>query len=426
MFNLLKILTVIVVVFASVYLFARFSRDFGGSNKQYFVSKEEIAARVSKKKQEERLSREDIEREEGVFEFSDLGEFLSESDKAKRNYLLREKLRKLEPGAIGDFLEGVLSDEEAISPSIEVAGIALQEIARKEPGLALTLLYSQDPYIREELAESLISGWSETDPLSAWDWVESAWMDKEGNFVDRALQNQLSEAAMIVILKKHDDIPMAATLASMTLQPDLKNELVMAIAEHVVSVDPESALSKFEFEGDESVDIAIMNSVIEQWSEQDLSGALTWALQNESEISEVGMRSLAKQTILNSNASAVDEARAQILDSDKQDAFISEAARLYVRQDLVTSAQWISSVADSENKAEATNDALYELGYEDFDTTIVLLDLVYDGEGGPSIDLLRDTLEGWEEEDSKRVIRYLESGQVNPLVAEQLLLEMGD
>ena len=309
-----------------------------------------------------------VREEESVESVSDvLDQFLAQIDSRSEGL------------ALGDFERADLEDLfiEATAAAyddkraLEVARASLQQIARQDPAAAVSLLYAVAPFLKETLAVGMVEGWTRVDPLSAWDWVESAWIDDEGAFVDRALQNKLSMASMSALLDSSSDLVLAATLTSLSNQPDLKEGLAELVGEFVVSEDPELALTQFEFEGDQTVDVAIMNAVIKQWAERDLEGAVEWAGENEDQLAVDSMRELTKQLVLVGETDRLQEVYSSVNDLEKRDAVAAEAARLLVRREIVDSARWLSEIGEPASKRVAVESALYELGYDDLDSTIV-------------------------------------------------------
>ena len=349
-----------------------------------------------------------VREEESVESVSDvLDQFLAQIDSRSEGL------------ALGDFERADLEDLfiEATAAAyddrraLEVARASLQQIARQDPAAAVSLLYAVAPFLKETLAVGMVEGWTRVDPLSAWDWVESAWIDDEGAFVDRALQNKLSMASMSALLDSSSDLVLAATLTSLSNQPDLKEGLAELVGEFVVSEDPELALTQFEFEGDQTVDVAIMNAVIKQWAERDLEGAVEWAGENEDQLAVDSMRELTKQLVLVGETDRLQEVYSSVNDLEKRDAVAAEAARLLVRREIVEASRWLSEIGDPASKRVAVESALYELGYDDLDSTIVLVHLAFESGDPDRSDVLVSELDKWVQQDRAAVARFLASGQ---------------
>ena len=90
---------------------------------------------------------------------------------------LKRKLGDLSPEDLVDFYMEALSFDFSDRGAFEAAGTALELIAAESPKLAVELLYSLSPAEKMRLATALANGWAKYDAVSAWDWIDSAWLD---------------------------------------------------------------------------------------------------------------------------------------------------------------------------------------------------------------------------------------------------------
>jgi len=109
------------------------------------------------------------------------------------------------------------------------AGVALESMAEKDPSAAVAAFSALLPIDKEALAGSIAEGWTRSDPLSAWDWIESAWLRSDGIVFDRSMQSELLNVAMDALLHARRDLPLAATLTSLTPDRELKRALAEKI-----------------------------------------------------------------------------------------------------------------------------------------------------------------------------------------------------
>ena len=178
----------------------------------------------------------------------------------------------------GGLLHQALSFDLQSAKAYEAAGLTLQKIATQDAAKALELLYTLTPAEKERLSRELAIGWARADPNSTWDWIDSAWVDSSGAYIDRRLQNGLFRETLDIVLEEHEDYQMAAGMLASVVEPDLKLELADLIAFHVVSKNPAEALERMRFQSDDLLDSAIMDAVIEEWAQQDSIGAMEWTL----------------------------------------------------------------------------------------------------------------------------------------------------
>ncbi|MDE0769686.1 MAG: hypothetical protein OSB19_15015, partial [Opitutaceae bacterium] len=183
-------------------------------------------------------------------------------DSKTGSFALEKKLTALDLEELEEFYIEALSLDLIDSRAFDAAGLALEAIATQDPALAVQLLYALSPAEKERLATALSNGWAQHDALSAWDWIDSAWIDQDGEFIDRDLQNRMFREALGVVLQDDGKIQLAADLVSSLLEPDLRTGLAEMIAYQVVSENPAQALGRLNFESDALIDSAIMDAII--------------------------------------------------------------------------------------------------------------------------------------------------------------------
>ena len=321
---------------------------------------------------------------------------------------LDKKLSALDLEELEEFYIEALSLDLIDRRACEAAGLALEAVAAQDPSLAVQLLYALSPAEKERLATALSKGWAQHDALSAWDWIDSAWIDSDGEFIDRKLQNQMFHEALGVVLAGAGKIQLAADLVSSLLEPELRNELAEQIAYRVVSENPAQALENLNFEGDALIDSAIMDAIMSEWSNRDSIGAMNWTLQNESQVSNQGMRSIAKDLLLNGVHEELVAFHSNLLEIGKRDSVAWESARLLARRDPQISIDWISAIETPTSRYRAYNDSLYEIGHDDFSSSIQFAELAY---GVADLDretVLFQALQSWSAVDSEKVRAYLD------------------
>ncbi|MFL3658285.1 MAG: hypothetical protein ACJ07L_09550 [Opitutales bacterium] len=322
-------------------------------------------------------------------------------------FTLEKKLSALDLEELEDFYIEALSLDLIDRRAFEAAGLALEAVATQDPALAVQLLYALSPSEKERLATDLSKGWAQHDALSAWDWIDSAWIDSDGEFIDRKLQNQMFHEALGVVLAGAGKIQLAADLVSSLLEPELRNELAEQIAYRVVSENPAQALGNLNFEGDALIDSAIMDAIMSEWSNRDSIGAMNWTLQNESQVSNQGMRSIAKDLLLNGVHEELVAFHSNLIEIGKRDSVAWESARLLARRDPQISIDWISAIETPISRYRAFNDSLYEIGHDDFSSSIQFAELAY---GVADLDretVLFQALQSWSAVDSEKVRAYL-------------------
>ena len=119
-----------------------------------------------------------------------VGSFL-ESQEKEGGFTLGRKLSALSLDELEEFYIEALSFDLEDRRAFEAAGLALQSIASQDPRRALELLYSLTPSEKARLATALSGGWAKYDAVSAWDWIDSAWIDDSGEYIDRDFTERL-------------------------------------------------------------------------------------------------------------------------------------------------------------------------------------------------------------------------------------------
>lgn len=291
------------------------------------------------------------------------------------------------------------------------AGRALREIAERSPEVGVALLYSLSAAEKERLVPELARGWVAADAAGAFAWIRDAWVDAEGNFIDRALQNELYIQAMDTLVSESRDYGYAGGVIEGVADLKLRGELVRLVAKRVVRDGPEQALARLgEAEG-ERLEGEVLDAIALEWAARDRAGAMAWALANEGEMSEAGVAGIAKQLELTGEAEALAGFFGGLETEDRRDAVAAEVARLQARRDPVAAAEWISLIGDGWNRRSAAEGAMRELGYESLERSADFLDLVYGGGEGPRGELLGDLLLEWVELDADAVAEFVASGR---------------
>lgn len=310
--------------------------------------------------------------------------------------------------------------------AVRLAGRVLQEIAEREPELGVALLSALTPAERERLVPSVAKGWTSRDPEGALSWIETAWVHEDGGYIDRALQNALYESAMDVLVADLQNFDLAARTLSGLKDPELRARLTELVAHRIVRDGPESALERLVQERSGIFDVSVMDAVAEQWAARDGEGAASWVLENESEMSNAGVRSIAKQLVLIANEEALAGLHRGLGTVFKRDAVAAEAARLKARREPVASADWALAIERPEARRAAVFDALYEIGYEDFSRSVTYIDFVYDPGDEERVPVVYSTLKDWLAVDLDAVAGYLGSGRANLSadLSEELLVEL--
>ena len=324
-------------------------------------------------------------------------------------FVLKRKLDALDLDHLEDLYIEALSYDLIDRKAFEAARIALERIASLDPNRAVQLLYSLAPAEKEELATALVKGWAQNDILSVWDWVDSAWIDRDGEFIDRSLQNAMFQEALDAILKDGSQYQIATDLVSSVVEPGLRNELADLIAFYVVSENPVQALDRLDFDGGDLVDNAIMNAIIDEWSQRDSLGAMAWTLENETQVSRDGARAIAKDLLLNGIYEELGRFHSNLVASHKRDSVAWESARLLARRDPVSSIEWLSAIESIADRYSAYSDSLFEIGHDDFQSSVQYAELAY---GVADIDretALFEALQSWASVDGEQVRQYLDS-----------------
>lgn len=329
------------------------------------------------------------------------GAFVEEFDSEKKSVMLKDTMSDwpLEQvvAFFGDALTLGLDDGEMRL----AASVALERMAAMDPAAAVAAFSALLPIDKEAMAVSIAEGWTHNDPLSAWDWIESAWMSADGAVFDRSLQNQMLSTAMEAVLETHRDLPLAAALTSLTPDAELKTELAEMIAAFVVSNEPEQMMQAFEFEGDKTVDQAILDEIIREWSGRDAEGAIEWVADNGDEVSNIGAKHLAKQLIAQGFEKELQGVFASLPQVEQRDSLAAEAARVLARRDPVASANWLQGVENRSVRGGAFASALDEIGMESFDSSAAFFMLNYPEQTVERLDVATGFYLKWYKEDSE-------------------------
>ena len=254
-----------------------------------------------------------------------VGSFL-ESQEKEGGFTLGRKLSALSLDELEEFYIEALSFDLEDRRAFEAAGLALQSIASQDPRRALELLYSLAPSEKARLATALSGGWAKYDAVSAWDWIDSAWIDDSGEYIDRDLQNEMFHGTLEVVLSEQRNYQLASDLLKTVMEPGLRLELANLIAFHVVSENPAQTLNQLDFTSDDLVDSAIMDAVIDEWAQRDSRGAMTWTLENQDQVTSKGARFIAKDLILNEVYQDLERFHSNLQSPFKRDSVASESA----------------------------------------------------------------------------------------------------
>jgi hypothetical protein len=193
------------------------------------------------------------------------------------------------------------------------------------------------------------------------------------------------------------------------MEPGLRLELANLIAFYVVSENPAQTLNQLDFTSDDLVDSAIMDAVIDEWAQRDSRGAMTWTLENQDQVTSKGARFIAKDLILNEVYQDLERFHSNLQSPFKRDSVASESARLFARRNPDVSISWLATIESSASRYNAYYDSLYEIGHDDFDSTVRFAELAY---GVASLDreeALFGALQGWSVIAPERVHSYLDS-----------------
>jgi len=337
-----------------------------------------------------------------------VGSFL-ESPQEEGVFTLERKLTALSLDELEEFYIEALSFDLEDRRAFEAAGLALQSIASQDPRGALELLYALNPSEKERLATALSDGWARYDAVSAWDWIDSAWIDANGEYIDRDLQNQMFHGTLEVVLSEQRNFQLATDLLSSVVEPGLRLELADLIAFYVVSENPAQTLDRLDFTSNAMVDSAIMDAVIDEWAQRDSLGAMAWTLENQDQVTVKGARLIAKDLVLNGVYQALEDFHLELQSSYKRDSVASESARLLARRNPNDSVSWLAAIESSMTKYDAYYDSLYELGHDDFDSSVRYAELAYGVANLDREDALFEALQGWSVIAPSKVQSYLES-----------------
>ncbi len=337
-----------------------------------------------------------------------VGSFL-ESQKEEGIFTLERKLTALSLDELEEFYIEALSFDLENRRAFEAAGLALQSIASQDPRRALELLYALTPSEKERLATALSDGWARYDAVSAWDWIDSAWIDANGEYVDRDLQNKMFHGTLEVVLSEQRNYQLATDLLSSVVEPGLRLELADLIAFYVVSENPAQTLDRLDFSSDAMVDSAIMDAVIDEWAQRDSLGAMAWTLENQDQVTTKGARLIAKDLVLNGVYQSLKDFHLELQSPYKRDSVASESARLLARRNPNDSISWLAAIESSVTKYSAYYDSLYEIGHDDFDSTVRYAELAYGVANLDREDALFEALQGWSVIAPGKVLSYLES-----------------
>ena len=332
-----------------------------------------------------------------------------ESDDAASETTLARKLIALDASQLEAFYHDSLAFDFESSRAFEAAAIALRKIASQDPEKALVLLYGLSPANKERLASALATGWTQLDPLSAWDWIDSAWIDSDGEFIDRELQNTMFRDALNLVLDEREDYQLAAHLLASVVEPDLRLELADLIAFHVVSKNPAQALDRMDFKDDAFLDSAIMDAVISEWARRDSIGAMEWTLSNEDQVTSQGAKEIAKDLLLNGVSQKLVAFHSELNSVYKRDAVASESSRLLARRNPIDSIAWLASVESLNSRYDAYFDSLYELGHDDFGSSIEYAELANSVAELDRETVFLEALQSWTLVDPGQVRNYLDS-----------------
>lgn len=297
--------------------------------------------------------------------------------------------------------------------AVRYASRVLREVARREPKRGVELLHALSPAEKEKLVPALAKGWAASEPAAAIAWIETAWIDEQGEYIDRSLQNHLYIEAMDTIMGELRNYEFAIAALNEVIDPQLKRELTEMVARRVVADGPENALDRLALSGSDMLDLSIMDAIAEEWAARDGMGAMNWTLLNQTELSPSGVRSIAKQLVLNRNMDSVVGFHQGLESVVRKDSVAAEVARLNARRNPVESANWVLAIVDENARSDAVYDALYEIGYENFNRSIDYIDYVYAVKEPQRAPILYSTLKDWLVVDLEAVVGYLGSGRSN-------------
>lgn len=348
------------------------------------------------------------------------------SDEFQGRVMLSLALRDLSIEELQEHFVEFMARDLDDSQAVEYAGTVLMEIAKRSPKLGVGLLSAMTPAEKESLVPSVARGWTLNDPAGAFEWIEVAWVEEDGGYIDRGLQNQLYESAMYTLTGMLRQYDVAAETLAGIVDPALKSELTDLVAYVMVRDGPERAMDSLVNLETAIFDTSVMDAVADQWAARDSVGAADWVLANETEMSSTGVRSIAKHLALGEQAEALTGFHSGLLEIGKRDTVASEVARLKARREPEDSARWAQAIENPDRRQRAVFDALYEIGYDDFDSSLGYIDRVYTVEDAARSPVVYSTLKDWLAVDLDAVAGYLGSGRANlsASLSEELLLEM--
>ncbi|MDQ8202244.1 hypothetical protein [Pelagicoccus sp. SDUM812003] len=360
----------------------------------------------------------------GAIDEREFADRLLEENEVASELLLEASLKDLDAAGLqARFIELMARDLDD-RRSVEYAGRVLREIAKLDPQMGVALLYEMTPAEREQLVPSLARGWVASDPAAAFRWIETAWIDVEGSFIDRDLQNRLFVNAMDAFLSEDGDYAFAASVLHGVVDPELRETLVQQVAERMVMDGPETAFARLAELENSILDQSVLDAVADQWAARDSVGAMEWALGNEMDVSSKAARSIAKQLVLNGQTDSLLTFFAGLEDLEKRDSVAAEAARLSARRDLERSANWALAIEDPLDRRLAVQDGLRELGFESVQRTVAYVEAVYGEQGADRESLVFESLVSWLEVDEDAVVDFLGSGRANlSQASSEVLLE---
>lgn len=337
---------------------------------------------------------------------------------------LLDAVGELETNELEDMFVELMARDLEDGGAVTYAGHVLRELAARSPEAAVALLYALPPAEKEKLVASVAEGWVASEPDQAFEWIESAWVDAEGGFIDRSLQNELYIQAMDTLVADPENFALAGRYVDRVADPALKQQLVKLVARRVVQNGPEAALERLAGSESAVFDTAVMDAIAEEWAARDEVGAMAWTLSNEEEVSPTGVRSIAKQLSLRADDASLRQFHQNLETTARRDSVAAEAARLAARRDPIASADWALAIAEPSAKREAVLEALYEIGYENFEQSVDYVDVVYPPHEPDRVPVLYTTLKEWMPIDRSAVATYLESGRARlpDGVAEEILL----
>ena len=336
--------------------------------------------------------------------------FVEEFDPEKKAVELKDSMSDWPLEQVVSFFGDALSlglDEGEMRLA---ASVALERMAAMDPAAAVAAFSALLPIDKEAMAVSIAEGWTHNDPLSAWDWIESAWMGADGSVFDRSLQNQMLSTAMEAVLNEHHDLPLAATLTSLTPDFEVKKKLAEQIAAFVVSNEPEQMMQAFEFEGDTTVDQAIMDEIIREWSGRDAEGAIEWVADNGDEVSEIGAKHLANQLIPQGLEKELQGVFVNLPLEEQRDSLAAEAARVLARRHPMVSSSWLQGIKDNVIREEALWNSLNEIGDESLEIAVDYFAMSYPQEGVGRLRIAEKLFMDWNAINPQAVQDYLDKG----------------